>query len=1488
MSLLGVAAAGVTGFFTMWNPSAMAAAYAVGSGVDAYINQPDRVGPRLEDLRTQMSVYGSPIPFEYGTNRHAGTVIWPRELVAVEHEHTESAKGGPEQHTFTYTMSCAVLVCEGPIAGIRRIWANKKLVYDVSVENAGATTDPLFGALRIYLGTESQEVDPLIEATDGVSPAYLGYSYVVFEDYDVTEMNGRPPQWEFEVVVVGSPEAAEPVLVGVGGVSALYDNPITGKHCVISVQGTLAYVYDADTLELIQTLGFPTAGLSITTGSAEGVWIGHSQTGAASGICATLFTLNEDGTFGSGTPTNFSYGGAISFLGTVAWNDAQGYLYGFVNNGLGSGALRTIPGASGIVVPDYVYYSLEMPDIDLLALAGYGNWLVLAQQSTDSRVALVGNASWGATVQSHLLQYDSARGVLYWACVGSDDVFQVDLTTYERTVVCEVGSVHGMHYDSHTDRIYVDSGTDQLVFTTDGDLEETIAGNGVLIGGLRGNSLTYSERYYFASETGSLWKIPIGRRIAPDQVQLSEIVSDVCERSGLEASDLNVAALTDAVDGYPVTHQMSGRAAIEPLQQAYYFDCVESDDKLKFVKRGSATVTTIPEADRGAHEVGQERPASLEIRRAFETELPIQVDVEYPDVDADHQIGHQYDRRITKDTRHRLNLQLPIVMPATKAKQIARTQLYQAWQNNSFRWTTTRKYAHLEPTDIVLLPTVSASYRARITSRRDQMNGIIEWEGVQESVEVYAQSGADAVTPPYTPQTVFEPSTTALALLDTPLLRDEDKGKGFYVAMCGTTASWPGAQLFKSEDDGSTYNNILSTGTKAAIGTAVTALPRFTGGVVFDDGSSVVVQMLGGGTLTSYTEAQVLNGAGGFVIGAPGRWEVAQYKTATLTAPGTYELTGFLRGLRGTEWAVGTHEAGDTFVLASPEAWRLCNPPSTDLSVERLYKAPAFRALLSSATATAFTDSAVRRRPFSVAQLKAEPLGDGGYFFSWVHRSLTGGEWLNSTDVALDPTFSLFTVTISTDEGVLVKRYEVTEEYMPYVAAAIATDFGFTPPAFRVRVAQKNSDYGEGSGVTISTDNPVPVYDVPAPNSDPFAPPILVPPTIIQSPTIPGPGNTPDQIETVTVVGAGPDFGGAKCWDGTQFIAAARFEKSVDVAGPLWVSADGLNYTQLASSDCPLAPDIIFHINGTYLIHRRSYYADTIYRSTDLLHWTTVSFDPYPSGFPYDSGDIFMEFINVSGTVVGLRGKGEVMSSLDEGANWQRHCNVATALDPSGVFTGDPGDRTDFQSIAFGNGVYVAVGFKASNGIYIPLIYTSATLDGPFDEQIFPPPEPEYGVINRQVLVDVKFLSDGYFYAIGSKAYIFTDANSYYISTSMVCRSADGVVWEEVTPAPTLASTEWKSSACMKIFELDSGLKIILGMNCDLVSSDGENWTEVPIVGHYWVADTGACNGDFVAASNTDWATRTGELANEQVVNYKPVIFDGATYTPDLDSTYTP
>jgi hypothetical protein len=211
--------------------------------------------------------------------------------------------------------------------------------------------------------------------------------------------------------------------------------------------------------------------------------------------------------------------------------------------------------------------------------------------------------------------------------------------------------------------------------------------------------------------------------------------------------------------------------------------------------------------------------------------------------------------------------------------------------------------------------------------------------------------------------------------------------------MAGTEDGWKGAQLFKSSDGGSTYEPILTQSNEAAIGFAQSVLPDFAGGNIFDAGSSVTVYMSSGQALTSVTEDQVLNGANLAVIGAQGRWEVVQFKSAALVAPNTYQLSGFLRGRRGTEWATGTHMMGDTFILASVSTWSRIE--AGDMGLPRMYKAPPFRVALSTASAASFTDTAIGLKPFAPANLKGVRDGSNNLALSWDRRTRLAADTLH-------------------------------------------------------------------------------------------------------------------------------------------------------------------------------------------------------------------------------------------------------------------------------------------------------------------------------------------------------------------------------------------------------------------------------------------------------------------------------------------------------------
>ncbi|EUB95242.1 GTA TIM-barrel-like domain containing protein [Rhizobium sp. CF080] len=149
-------------------------------------------GPRLATARIPGADEGTAINRVYGTARIGGTLIWATRF---EEEVTRERSGGkatsgPRVETFRYFANLAVGLCEGRIAGVRRVWADGRELDLTAIE------------MRVYRGDEGQLPDPLIEAKqgEGNAPAYRGLAYVVFERLPLDGFGNRIPLLQFEVL----------------------------------------------------------------------------------------------------------------------------------------------------------------------------------------------------------------------------------------------------------------------------------------------------------------------------------------------------------------------------------------------------------------------------------------------------------------------------------------------------------------------------------------------------------------------------------------------------------------------------------------------------------------------------------------------------------------------------------------------------------------------------------------------------------------------------------------------------------------------------------------------------------------------------------------------------------------------------------------------------------------------------------------------------------------------------------------------------------------------------------------------------------------------------------------------------------------------------------------------------------------------------------------------------------------------------------------
>ena len=179
---------GLSGFSASGAAIGQALGAMAGRAIDAAFSGPVGEVGRIDGLTLMESREGAGIPRVYGRYRIGGQVIWSTNLKERSRDRQIGGKGGASVTEYSYTISFAVALCEGEVTGIDRVWANGELLSLADV------------TWRLYTGSETQLPDPIIEASEGIAPAYRGTAYIVFEDFPLDDYGARLPQLSFEVI----------------------------------------------------------------------------------------------------------------------------------------------------------------------------------------------------------------------------------------------------------------------------------------------------------------------------------------------------------------------------------------------------------------------------------------------------------------------------------------------------------------------------------------------------------------------------------------------------------------------------------------------------------------------------------------------------------------------------------------------------------------------------------------------------------------------------------------------------------------------------------------------------------------------------------------------------------------------------------------------------------------------------------------------------------------------------------------------------------------------------------------------------------------------------------------------------------------------------------------------------------------------------------------------------------------------------------------
>jgi hypothetical protein len=207
----------------------------------------------------------------------------------------------------------------------------------------------------------------------------------------------------------------------------------------------------------------------------------------------------------------------------------------------------------------------------------------------------------------------------------------------------------------------------------------------------------------------------------------------------------------------------------------------------------------------------------------------------------------------------------------------------------------------------------------------------------------------------------------------------------------------------------------------------------------------------------SRTELEVLNGANLLLVGQ----EIVQFADAEQLGASEWRLSNLLRGRRGTEWAVATHQVGEIVLVLDPAA--LTRISSLDeVGLARFYRAVSIGSDPSLPVAVAFINAAASLKPYVPVHVQGSRTGGGDLSITWVRRTRYSGEWRDLIDVPLNEASEAYEVDVLDGAGQAVRTLSSTSPSVVYTAAGQTADFGAPQGALEVAVYQVSAAVGRG------------------------------------------------------------------------------------------------------------------------------------------------------------------------------------------------------------------------------------------------------------------------------------------------------------------------------------------------------------------------------------------------------------------------------------------
>lgn len=507
-------------------------------------------------------------------------------------------------------------------------------------------------------------------------------------------------------------------------------------------------------------------------------------------------------------------------------------------------------------------------------------------------------------------------------------------------------------------------------------------------------------------------------KLTRSTVELGSIVENLLGRVGLLDTDMDITDVDDlTLQGYTISRPQTLRMCFSELAQAFKYDVVESNGKIKYLTRGKASATNIPRKWFGTI---SDQDGWLRTKEENDIARIRKISLTYRDVERDYKDNVQSiylpnTSSRTFDNDSSIDVKVPIVLNAQTAKSLAEILLYaKLVYDTTYEGVLPERFSHLDPGDVVTIqPDGDAQndFQVRLKKTSLGANKVVKIEASREDPDIYNDvvslfGGAGRYI-----GAAFKPVPPRIDVvsLDIPFRSDAeaidaDNSYRVYFSFLNVRPADPPSRAIGVIINGTESYTIQAPAGFPTWGYVVT--PPSTRSALYstDNVSTLRVKMINtsGASITSASHEDLLASNQVNLCWVGG--ELLQFTNVTDEGGGFYTFTGLHRAKFNTAVRYGTQTVGDRFILLGDETGTLDENAVGYIDVTS-NKEPSLLAQVFLRTSNPYqprplmTVRSLNLVPWSVACFEANYDDDtGDCVVTWQRRTRYGGEWPDDGD----------------------------------------------------------------------------------------------------------------------------------------------------------------------------------------------------------------------------------------------------------------------------------------------------------------------------------------------------------------------------------------------------------------------------------------------------------------------------------------------------------